>query len=759
MPMTLLQGEGRMQIGNCQVELASREMSGPQSSRLRRLTPKSLAVLRHLAAARGQVLSREYLLAQVWADSDPTDDVLTQAITQLRKAFAALDASQPYIETIARSGYRLLVDVRVLPAALGEEVDTAADSGAGSVTGTLPDTGVALVLPRNRARQRHRRRVVVFAVMAVLLMCCIAALVTVLLTRPGAGDTVPGAGVPADVARPYRLLTATQTPETDPALSPDGRQVAYVRLLPGDASEVVVQDVGPNSRPQVLDVPPAGARDRWPVWSPDGQRIAFARRLADGRCAVLLATVGQSQPPVSLMRCDRTEALSFDFSPDGQALLVGSSQDTPGDGAIARLQIDTREWTVLDYARQPGDLDHSPRLSPDGRWLVFIRNPQMGQLWRMPAGGGQPQPLGNTVGEIDGFAWLPDSRHVVVTRWVGMERRLFRVDVLADAAWPGQDLGIDQATLPAVSRNVPLLAFVQHRLDSHLVRVSAGNVLSPLGEGSGEALLPSVSADGRQVAFVSNRSGVPAVWLSPVSGSAPAVMVPGLQPGTHQPAAWAPDGQRLLVVGFDDNGMRRLYEIDPQTQGVVAMVVPGAEPLQAAYTDDPSRLLVVQAVDGRPQLVLYDRTRSPWSVLGRVGDVTQVRWQAASPQVLFTRIDRPGLFGLPADLAGEPVLLSALRPERRDYRSWSVSGQGVLWMAHGMPGCALFLQRGAVGGPLSGRCLPQERPSLGSGFAGVSGDGPVLSLGHNQGGEIGVMPLPGTASGQLPDSVKLLISK
>ena len=82
-------------VGRCHVDTASREIRGPSSPRVRRITPKALAVLRQLAAGAGQVISREVLLAAVWPDSDPTDDVLTQAITQLRKAFAAADDSEP----------------------------------------------------------------------------------------------------------------------------------------------------------------------------------------------------------------------------------------------------------------------------------------------------------------------------------------------------------------------------------------------------------------------------------------------------------------------------------------------------------------------------------------------------------------------------------------------------------------------------------------------------------------------------------------
>ncbi|PSD25959.1 hypothetical protein C7E12_19090, partial [Stenotrophomonas maltophilia] len=46
--------------------------------------------------------------------------------------------------------------------------------------------------------------------------------------------------------------------------------------------------------------------------------------------------------------------------------------------------------------------------SPDGQWLVFVRNPQLGDLWRVPAAGGTPEQLTNEAAELRGWApWHP----------------------------------------------------------------------------------------------------------------------------------------------------------------------------------------------------------------------------------------------------------------------------------------------------------------------------------------------------------------
>ena len=51
------------------------------------ITPKSMGVLECLAKAGGEVVTRNDLFDTVWPGAAVTDDVLTQCIVELRKAF------------------------------------------------------------------------------------------------------------------------------------------------------------------------------------------------------------------------------------------------------------------------------------------------------------------------------------------------------------------------------------------------------------------------------------------------------------------------------------------------------------------------------------------------------------------------------------------------------------------------------------------------------------------------------------------------
>lgn len=86
----------------------------PEANELRRdgeivrLEPKTMAVLLALARRRGQVVTRDQLLDEIWSGVIVGDASLTQTVIKLRKALGDTAQSPTYIETIPKRGYRLL---------------------------------------------------------------------------------------------------------------------------------------------------------------------------------------------------------------------------------------------------------------------------------------------------------------------------------------------------------------------------------------------------------------------------------------------------------------------------------------------------------------------------------------------------------------------------------------------------------------------------------------------------------------------------
>lgn len=76
-----------------------------------RLEPKVMQVLLCLVDHAGEVVGKEELIRTVWRDTFVTDDVLTRSISELRKAFKDQSKEPHYIQTIPRSGYRLIAKI------------------------------------------------------------------------------------------------------------------------------------------------------------------------------------------------------------------------------------------------------------------------------------------------------------------------------------------------------------------------------------------------------------------------------------------------------------------------------------------------------------------------------------------------------------------------------------------------------------------------------------------------------------------------
>lgn len=101
--------QGDFRIGAWLVQPQVNTLRG--NGETKHVEPKAMQVLVYLAEHADEVVTKERLMAAVWAQTFVTDDVLTRCISELRKAFQD-DAKNPQvIETIPRSGYRLIASV------------------------------------------------------------------------------------------------------------------------------------------------------------------------------------------------------------------------------------------------------------------------------------------------------------------------------------------------------------------------------------------------------------------------------------------------------------------------------------------------------------------------------------------------------------------------------------------------------------------------------------------------------------------------
>ncbi len=177
-------------------------------------------------------------------------------------------------------------------------------------------------------------------------------------------------------------LAALLAGDTDAAVSPDGRRVAFASSRDG-IHELYVAD-GATGR--AVRLTRSRAADRRPAWSPDGQSIAWQSAPADGAADLLV------------MRADGTR----------KRLLVGG----------------------------PGD-DVDPAWSPDGSRVAFSSNRSgRRQLWAVPARGGEPEQLAETPGRARAPAWSPEGRRIAFAHESGGRSGIWLLDVASGSTRP-----------------------------------------------------------------------------------------------------------------------------------------------------------------------------------------------------------------------------------------------------------------------------------------------------------------------------------
>jgi Tol biopolymer transport system component len=251
--------------------------------------------------------------------------------------------------------------------------------------------------------------------------------------------------------------------------------------------------------------------------------------------------------------------LALDISPDGRWIvfdLLGQLWRIPAEGGEAEALTDA----VRDVAE---DLD--PSISPDGRRIVFQSDRPGGRgLWLIEDHEAPPRLLTSRLLRFFAYAsaaWAPDARNIayaigdtlaVLDVYSG-EERVVGVDGLPPAT-PGQPW-IPRYGSPAWTPDGAYLVFVNGLGDGRIWEVPvAGGAARPLTEVGGSG--PAVSPDGRRIAFFArddaNRFQL---WQQDRGGGEP-VRLTSHDEVIPVRARWAPDGENIFYSA--DGGLWRL---------------------------------------------------------------------------------------------------------------------------------------------------------------------------------------------------------
>jgi Tol biopolymer transport system component/DNA-binding winged helix-turn-helix (wHTH) protein len=502
------------------------------------LTPKCLDLLLLFLDNQGRALGRDELLGSMWPDSFVEEANLSFQISSLRKALGHDGAK--YIETLPRYGYRFTCLVRaVAPASY-----TAACIE--SVASPTPEVELPAQV---RFRPVRWRWYALALTLAATLTFALSSFRRARSDSTGNGEIVP--------------LPITSYPgfQREPSLSPDGTQVAFSWDGPrGDNFDVYVKLVGQGDPLRLTE---NSAADGSPAWAPDGRSIAFLRYSSKVRAGIFLipALGGRERKIADIALSDGPyEGISnLAWSPDGRYLVLGCVPPGFSFSTICAVPAESGEMRRVT-AGGPRVGDFSPKVSPDGRSIAFIRFTEgaVGDVYvqslnRDFTPRGESKRLTFLSAAVQGVAWTADGAHILYSAGrrnglSGIQVLSFRPNWMQQVGAPTESSfgeGAVGLSTAAGGRIVYARAF----RDTNIwrTRLSADGVQEPTLLISSTMLdaTPDYSPDAKRIAFSSNRSGYEELWLANSDGSQTVELTDRRMPLTSNPR-WSPNGREIL---------------------------------------------------------------------------------------------------------------------------------------------------------------------------------------------------------------------
>jgi dipeptidyl aminopeptidase/acylaminoacyl peptidase len=346
------------------------------------------------------------------------------------------------------------------------------------------------------------------------------------------------------------------------------------------------------------------------------------------------APASADKRPISIDDLHRLQDLSEPaFAPVGDAIVYTVTTDNlDSDAKVSDL------WWVGWRGGEPVQLTRTPFASewhaewrPDGKAIAFLSDrgeDESTQIWLLPADGGEARQLTHVKAGVDDFVWAPDGK---------------RFAFIADDETPEKakdSRGKDKPKPPIVTTRYQFkederdyLTAARHHL--YLFEIDTGKV-TLLTPGDRDEWLPAWSPDGKQIAFVSKRSGdsdrnlnFDVFVMAPVVG-AEARRVSTFEGSDSDPEwesrpQWSPDSRRLVWLTSGDD--KWIYYAPGQLT---------VADLSTGKLTEPARIdrcfyKPRWSADGRHLLALIEENRTTW--LARIDPATnEVRHLTAGPR-------------------------------------------------------------------------------------------------------------------------------
>jgi Tol biopolymer transport system component len=394
-------------------------------------------------------------------------------------------------------------------------------------------------------------------------------------------------GEPAKIAEPYEPHSS--------AWSPDGSKIAFVS---GNSGFVFARNSIGNLAPCSLWVVPKEGGNPVrvtddkslnvsPAWMPDGKHLLYVSNEKGGR-DVYLASLDSSGKPAgpstrlttginshTITLSSAGDRLAYsEFTHTANIWSIGIPKDRPISIAEAK-PVTTGNQTIEGID-----------VSPDGRWLIYDSNLSGNQdIYKMPAGGGEPEQLTNDPADDFLPDWSPDGKEIVFYSFRTGNRDLFLMD--ADGGNVRQ-LTSDpaQERYPDLSPDGLQLVFYSDktgRQELYLISRKSrdSNWQEPRQLTFDGGLEAKWSPDGRFIAYTKGVTGG-ALRVIPAEGGDPRTLVeskdPAVLPSPSYPR-WSKDGRTVYYIAYDGEQHASFWSVP----------ISGGEPKLLVKFDDPMR--------------------------------------------------------------------------------------------------------------------------------------------------------------------------
>tara|TARA_R110002073_G_scaffold108336_8_gene243571 strand:+ start:4039 stop:6108 length:2070 start_codon:yes stop_codon:yes gene_type:complete len=484
----------------------------------KQLEPQLMKLLLYLVAHQKELVKKEKLIETVWSDVVVSENVLTRAISSLRKELGDNRQNPRYIETISKTGYRLIAKVKY----------NSKETPSGSIV---------------NLRIKKKPLLVISLFTFILLSSSFP--IWRLLSPPV-----------VKVLNPV-VVANNNIPEYYPAISRDGQFVAFAsKSVENNNWGIYVKRLGTEPLISLSDSPATELR---PVWSNDGSNVYFIRYEPAGPTIYKTPMTGGKE--TRILTAARYSSGNFDVSPKGDQIIFNNRLEKNKPLKIELTNLDLGEKKLITNPPKGFNGDIHPTYSPDGTKIGFIRekNSVSMYLYVIDLASNTLTQITKDHVSINGFDWSSDGKSLVYSTDRTGIYKLWKVNLkdLNSTLLPISDY---QMVMPRIAdNNKTIYAKLQDNVNiwSYSLTSKEGKIWRATNQLD---LNPSSSYNGSKIAFTTNRSGSFKLWTSNKDGSDPIAVTTFKGQYINTPR-WSHDDTEIVFQGYY-NGQSNIYKIN-----------------------------------------------------------------------------------------------------------------------------------------------------------------------------------------------------